>query len=199
MGDFLTWSGWVAGFIGLGSTLFFGFENRKLNRRMRSVDWSDVVVWSRALGKKVSKEFQPDMIYATDARGGMIAAIMQDSMNSLNVSLSGTTIWKDQYQTPPDLKLFEMIDDKKVAVGVLKIKASNDLQKVLIVDDLTVTGGNMERIKEIFVKKLGFAAENVKTCTLLASETSIANKRAPDYYHHSCASLDFDFPWGRVR
>lgn len=199
MSDFLTWSGWGAGLIGLASTVFFGIENRKLNRRMRSVDWSDVVVWSRALGKRISKEFQPDIIYSTDARGGMIAAIMQDSMNSLNVSLSGTTIWKDQYQTPPDLKLFEMIDDKKVSVGVLKIKSNNDLKKVLIVDDLTVTGGNIERLREIFVKKLGFSAENVKTCTLLASETSIASKRAPDYYHHSCSSLDFDFPWGRAR
>lgn len=188
------------GAVGIIATTYFGYENYRINRKLRSLDWKDVVLGARDLASEIRKEFKPDLIYAPDPRGGIVAFLIRDSLGSFVPVLAGATFWKSEFGSVPAWEGFIVAETNKVHLMVPKASVGGEESaKLLIVDDLAMSGDGLNEIISLFVREFGFDRANIKTCTLIASETAIKTGKAPDYFWRQAASYDFFFPWGRAR
>lgn len=99
----------------------------------------------------------------------------------------------------PDLAGYAPLETTKWHVLVPEtLKLFSD-KKLLIVDDLTMSGDAMLSLKQHMIGVFGFSDRNVMTCTLVTSETAVRTKKAPSFYWKAVEHHDFFFPWGKAR
>jgi len=73
--DLLTWAFGIVGLVGVAATIYYGHKSRMLERKLQGIeiDWKDLPNAANDLANAVARDFQPDMLFSPDVRGGIVA------------------------------------------------------------------------------------------------------------------------------
>lgn len=189
----------ILAMVGVAISIYFGWDNRRLNQKIHSLEWDDVVLSSKQIAKTISRTFRPDVIYAPDARGGIIATLIRDSLSQNIPVITGITLWKDDFTSAPTLTGYACLETTKWYILIPEALSCYALKNLLLVDDLTMTGDGLSRIRHYISNACGISAENIRACALVTSETAVKAKKAPEFYWKVAEHHDFFFPWGKAR
>lgn len=148
--------------------------------KAKLVPWEDIEKWCLDLKGQIIRSYRPEVIVGM-ARGGLVPA-----------RLLSDYLWiKDLFSVKTEHWGITATVD-----GAAKLSADRSLnvagRRVLVVDDITDTGGSMKLARE-FVESLNPA--EVKTATLLHIDSS---EFAPDFYAVNVPKDQwtwFIFPW----
>jgi hypoxanthine phosphoribosyltransferase len=191
----------VVSVLGVFGTFYFGVRSGRLAREKRRFTWGDVQNGAQEIARRVKAEFRPDAVYALSARGAVIvhltmAYIGEDVPIYVGIQEDSGA---GRFAHPP--QAHDIITTTKwnnyIPVSLLKDKGREHL-KLLIVDDLAVSGDSLLMIVQQFLKH-GFRRENIKTATLVCTANAIDTHKEPDYYSFAVPDARFYFPWGIAR
>lgn len=182
--------------IGLGVSVHYGRRSARLEKRLESFDWEEVLVGVTDLAGEV-KSFGVDLIYAMSMRGAIVSYFLTDVLPTSPPVIVGIQQWTDEAPLLEEVDGYEMVETVRSRVQIPDgLKALKD-RKLLIVDDLALSGDALVAVRERIVD-WGFERENTKTLTLVATNIAVRNGKAPDAYWQAVDRPGF-FPWGRAR
>ncbi len=184
--------------VGLWLTIVYGRRAARLKNQLRSLDWTDVTLGATDLARSLSKEFTPDVIFAGSIRGGVIAFFVAEALQLQIPIFIGITEWNDSSTLGGAFDGFDTVRTNKVHLHIPETLYKQTTLRLLIVDDLVVSGDALASIRQHCVEH-GFSNENIRTMTLVATEVAIQNRKAPDHYWRQTESHRFYFPWGEAR
>jgi hypoxanthine phosphoribosyltransferase len=199
--------GFVAGVFGVGFAIFTNRQsqqinqlNKKLELQLKTIGFEDIKNFSHFIIARLGN-WQPDVIYAPDLRGAFVAYMLSQEMRRSIPVLHGVIVAKSAVPLAslksdynPDHRYIEF-STKRYHVLMDNQLAKYSHKKVLIVDEIVITGEVMERLRQELLAK-GFAAENLKTCSIVACSVAAKNDQAPDLYWRQVENADIVFPWG---
>lgn len=139
--------------------------------------WSDVANISRKLALDISKKGRPDLVVGIPRGGCCVATIIAEMLRRNMITLCATRR-KNDIEVSDNPDLINSLDNK-----IIKNK------KILIIDEIVVTGKTIETIK---CELLRLGALSVETCVF-------ANRSNGDYtcdYQHIITNKNnIIFPW----
>ena len=139
--------------------------------------WSDVANISRKLAVDISKKGRPDLVVGIPRGGCCVATIIAEMLRRNMITLCATRR-KNDIEVSDNPDLINSLDNK-----IIKNK------KILIIDEIVVTGKTIETIKS---ELLRLGALSVETCVF-------ANRSNGDYtcdYQHIITNKNnIIFPW----
>ncbi len=148
--------------------------------KARFVSWAEIDNWCRTISSKLSESYIPEVIIGL-SRGGLVPArILSDTMFVKDIYAVKTEDWGIT-ATRDGSPTIQKTSDIKVAG-----------KKVLIVDDITDTGGSMKLAHE-FISSLN--PRELRTATMLHIGHSTF---VPDFLAESVSGQSwtwFIFPW----
>lgn len=185
--------------VGWGLAIYAFIDNRKLSRKVRSYDWNDVMLAANSLAKAV-KAYKPEVIYAPNPNGGILALQIRDIVDSKIPVITGATLWKEDFKTRPVWRGYHRCDTSKWHLQVPLALNKYAGQRLLIVDDYVLSGdGLRELVGCLKAEKFGFSENQIEACAMIVNETAFKTKKAPKYYWKRKEEQDFLFPWGPAR
>ena len=189
----------VIGLVGVILTVHFGRKSARLERERKSINWSDVQLAASDLAEKIRHSgFLPSLILAPGARGGIIAEALAQDLGGAIAVVVGITEWKESGLFEGDLSKYECFETNKWKVCIPKCVFDNLDTRILVVDDLTMSGGAMQKIRSMLEEK-GVAEDKIRTATIVTTTVAIQNHMAPDFYWKETDSPSFFFPWGKAK
>jgi hypoxanthine phosphoribosyltransferase len=175
--------------------------NKKLELQLKTIGFDDIKNFSEYVIAKIGN-WHPDVIYAPDLRGAFVAFILSQEMRRSIPVLHGVIVTKSAVPVDtlksdynPDNRYLEFSTKKYHVLMDSQLTKYKD-KKVLIVDEIVITGEVMERIRQELLAR-GFTDENVKTCSVVACSVAAKNDQAPDLNWRQVENADIVFPWGR--
>ena len=186
----------VVGILGLIGTLYFGIKSRRLTEKIRKFDWIDIEAGVKYLNRRVARKFQPDIIVTTSAGSASIVANLFIANTEKFIPFYSGISKKidDEFTHEPKCKQFYMTSRWKTYIPDEVFQHKN--ARVLILDDVTLSGDTLARLIELLVKN-GVKRENIFSASLFATDMSITGNRAPDVYWYRISDTHFYFPWGK--
>lgn len=183
--------------------IYFGLQSKYLFKEIRRISWDELRLAARELRKKIEKEFHPDLIFVPCKRGATIVNLMYDveenvqlfvgnRLDKRRTQFSLPKNWRQQWAIVETGKYKHLIP--RYLLNLLK---ENKNRKILIIDDFTMTGDSIEKIKELMEKEK-IPSDNIKTAAIVATYVSYEGKGLPDFYWLITAYKVFYFPWGKA-
>lgn len=197
--DLLNVLSFTVGVFGVGLSIYFGREAKRLAVKIKSIAWEDIVLAASDLASEITRNFDPDIIYAPDCRGGIIGMQIRQGMRHEILLITGVTLWKENISSAPELPGYSTKETTKWFVITPDVLSSFSGKKILVVDDFAMSGDALVSIKNNLVEDLGFKKENVKTCAVIVSETAKRSNKYPDFSWKTVEHHDFFFPWGNAK
>lgn len=195
----MIWVSIVLGFLtllGVVGTFHFGMKARSLHREIRRFHWEDIEQGAPQLLKRTLKNFRADAVITMSGPGAIVANL---AVRGLGRELPVLTIQARHPKSP----------DFNIDLGdVVEVKTSRWIyyvpefflryvdQRLIIMDDCTVTGDTLRQIVKIFVDR-GFDRKNIRTCVLVTTQLALDANQAPDMYGYLVSDSNFYMPWGR--
>jgi len=183
---------------GVGSifiTIYYQIKNKQLNKK--KITWEELQDFTNSLRKKINTGYKPDIYFSPCRRGATIANLMflADENIPLFVGIREDNRGKN---TAFAFKHEGFVISKTEKYNHYIPKGLLDQKKfkLLIIDDFADTGDSLKTIVDFLVDN-GFEKENIKTATVVCSETAHRARKAPDYFSTIMPS-DFRFPWGEA-
>ncbi|MCY0868913.1 MAG: phosphoribosyltransferase [Desulfurococcus sp.] len=152
--------------------------------KVRLVEWSDIVDWSRKLAEKIRESsFKPDLIVAVSRGGFVPARLVCDFLGVENLASIQSQHWTEAAKA----------SEKAIIKYPYKIDASG--LRVLVVDDIVDTGDTLKLARDYILEN--WNPLEVKTAAL--QWISTVAKFKPDYYYLEVREWAwFQYPWTRV-
>lgn len=185
--------------VSLGATVYFGIEARRIRRKIKTLEWDDIIIAVRDISRSIKADAEPDVIYSPDQRGGIISYLMKYSLDAEIPIITGVTLWKDDFPEPPDWPHYVVTETSKWWILVPNILTKFKNNKIMIVDDFAMSGDALIKIKTILSAQFLFPHNNIKTCAIIVTDIAKKAHKDPSYYWKVVESTDFFFPWGRAR
>ena len=182
--------------IGFGLAIWQAIRAEQLNRRQRDLDWPRFRSAVSDLARSIERSgFLPDFIMALSDRGAMVGHLVaRELRNQVPIVTLG---YLDSTEKTLDIPGFTAFRGTKATVYVPEKLENMSSLKVLLLDDFTMSGDGLGRIKERLLE-VGFEPGNIVSGTVVATKIAIANKKGPDHYARETRDFDFYFPWGRA-
>lgn len=193
---FFTWSGWIIGLLGTAISIYQWIRAEQHKRRLQTVEWGEIHAATAYLARKLRADGVPAVFLATDARGGILARLVEERFHSGAPILIGFCNSREDNESGESVAGFSKIDTPKWSYFVPEKVLEFKERLIVLVDDATFTGQSLVAIKDWLVRN---GASNVRSCTLLASEVSIKQRLSADYFWSPTALTEIVFPWGRMR
>jgi hypoxanthine phosphoribosyltransferase len=166
--------------------------------KRKRITWAELPKRSRSLRDDFEGDFSPDLIITPGLRGGTILNLMY-GVKENKLTYTGfreDTRWSNQLDSRPrGYMLLNETSDYRHYLPEGVTEEPTD-QKILILDDYAKTGESLRKFRKSLIE-LGFDSENIKTASIVCSETVTKGGEPPDYYSLSMPS-GFDFPWGEA-
>lgn len=190
----------IAGVVG---TLCFGtaslVQARKISRlefqRVRFF-WADLETAAREIAAAIRKTgYQPDLIFSPSPRAATVAYLVMYQIGPelpLYIGIIESTSGPSLRCEPIN---HTMIDTIKWHVYIPDAIVGHNDKKLLIIDDLTMTGTTLGAMVKYF-KEMGFS--DIKTAAPVVTTGAVKGRTAPDYYWREIDQPDFYFPWGKA-
>jgi hypoxanthine phosphoribosyltransferase len=200
------WVGIIGGLIALAALIYSVFTNfqskeiRELNktleRRAKSIDLEDIRNFCDDIADKM-EGWTPDVIYCPDLRGAFVAYLFARQKHYYVPILIGYIFSKAKpvIDVQPNSRFKPLHTPAYhilVDIGVYEYRG----QKVLVIDELAITGEAIHEIKRDLVDN-GFQPEAIKSCVIVACSAAETSGRRPDYVWRMVERSDITFPWGR--
>lgn len=187
------------GLISLGFTVYYGLINRQLSFKIKSLDWGDLLIASKAISKWIKKEVNsPDILFSPDSRGGVISKIIAESLNNDPIIITGIVLPKGHSDTETLSDSHEIIETSKWSIFLPKILKTYNKSSIVFIDDFVMSGDSLQKIKLCFSEKFGFDDKKFKACSLVCTTVAKEVRKSPDFYWKEISDNDFLFPWGRA-
>lgn len=152
-------------------------------RRIRHYSFLDLMRLCDGLRDQV-REFDPDVFFAFDSRGGLWAEMFFDYLTHRVPVIVGYRL----RNTGPRKSDLAFKDSTRLGTGRWDlyvppaIAALPRTAKILFVDDYSATGDTCVTLKRHLVDTLGFPKSNVKTLTLVTAPDAQSKGQLPDIY-----------------
>ncbi|MDQ6946083.1 MAG: phosphoribosyltransferase domain-containing protein [Actinomycetota bacterium] len=189
--------GVLFGVVGISVGVYFGLENRRLNKGLRTFDWPQIESGVRYLSTLIEQEYQPDLIVCSSAGSvGVVANLyvtytprfvplyMGVSRSKVGSAFTSSPLFPKRYETN---RWETFLPDGLAATGA---------RKVLILEDVVLSGETMREIVSLLIEE-GFTREQIKTAALFGTSFGANQGQAPDFYWRELPDTDFYLPWGR--
>lgn len=179
-------------------TVYFGVQSKRLFREKRRFSWEDMQTGSRELARTIRRDFMPEIIYTLSPRGAIIVYLSISEMGDHIPVYVGIQedIRNNPFSSPP--QDHEVVSTSKWNNYIPTSLFKESDKKLLILDDFAMSGDSLTNLVKFFVKK-GFSNDNVKTATLVCTNTAIDGRKAPNYYWFPIPDAQFYFPWGKAK
>jgi len=187
----------LVGLVGLGGTVYFGLEARKLQKRLRRFEWSDVEVGVKQLVRKVKGQLDPDIILTISALGAIVAGLFIVHRPELTPLYSGITLKKADERLASFQVDHHILVTSKWKIAIPEAFLRQKGKKVLVFDDAVVTGDAMSNVLNLLIER-GFTRANLVTAALIATDAAIRSEKGPDAYWLKVDNSDLYFPWGNI-
>lgn len=183
----------VLGAAGVIAALYFGFDNRKIRTRINRFTWHDIDSGVKHLAKEVESSFEPDIIVCSSAGSVGIVANLYLTYTKRFVPLYvGVSKAKDAaFTSPPVFSSAYKTDKWETFLPDLSTVAA---ERVLILEDVVITGSTMRRIADLLAKS-GFQADQIKTAALFVTDVARQQDAEPDFSWKFVGSSLFELPW----
>ncbi len=195
-------AGFILGVGGIILSFYFQHENKKLQKELKRITWSDLVIAAREFRIKINKVFKPDIIFSPCRRGATIANLFIGVNENifLFVGVREDIRDGDKFKCIPE-KLnehWDTIGTNKYKQYIPKQLLENKQAKLLILDDFAMSGDSLLAITDYLIKN-GFDRSNIKTATIVCTDAAFDAKKMPDFFWLKSPHTDFYFPWGKAR
>ena len=185
----------LIGIAGLGLSIYFGIEARRLSEQVRRFTWRDIEIGIKYLHSRVFEVFRPDLILCSSTGSvGIIANLFltyTDKFIPLYVGVSRKI--DSKFTSEPVYKAF--YETSRWITYVPEEVFEYKDKKILIIEDVALSGETLSKMVDLLVQK-GIKRKNILTVTLFVTEMAITAKRAPDIYWIKLTNSLFYFPWG---
>lgn len=189
----------LIGAAGVGTSIYYGKKSIFLENSRVSIDFEDLTVASSDIANYLKgKKYKPDIIYTPGAKSALLAELLSQKFTHEPLVIVGSLEWKDTGLNEIDIGQSKFFESSKWKIILPEILFSNTDRKILVVDDIAMSGEGLSAIVNI-LKTNGFSKENIQTSTLVCTSVAIASKKSPDYYWRKTDGTTFYFPWGKTR
>jgi len=189
----------LIGAAGVGASVYYGKKSSALQRAKISLDFEDLSAATADIADFIKRnKFQPDIIYTPGAKSAILAELLSQKFTHEPLVIVGSLEWKDSGLCELNQGQSSIIESNKWRIFIPDHLIQNSDKKLLIVDDITMSGDGLNEIISTLTKA-GFEKANIKSSTLVCTSVAIASKKAPDYYWKKTEGTIFYFPWGKTR
>ncbi len=182
------------GLVGLTAAIYFGLDNRKVRSRISRFTWYDVESGVKHLAKEIESGFKPDIIVCSSAGSVGIVSNLYLTYTKRFVPLyMGVSKAKAAAftSTPAFDRAYETDKWETFLPDLTTVAA----ERVLILEDVVITGSTMNRIKEILISA-GFQDDQIRTAALFVTNVARQQNADPDYSWKFVGDSLFELPWG---
>lgn len=186
-------TGWLFSLL----SLILYLKERKKNK---TILWRDIPVATNSMVEKMKKEFNPDIIFIPNEKGGILVNYLKKSLSNYIVCIFGVGIPKKRADLNKVLFIkddFYSFSTSKWYAYIPKCIEDYKDKKILILDDFAMSGDFLFSLKEILIDDLGFLKNNIRTMCLATTLTAKGNSKAPDYYWKIFDTTKVYLPWGK--
>jgi hypoxanthine phosphoribosyltransferase len=196
MENIITWSGWFFGFIGVITSIYFGFKSEIQKRRLQSVYWNEIHSATHYIARKIKKKGVPSAFIATDSRGGIISRLIEERFHIDAPIYTGYCIPLKEAGNKNKIDGFSQIETAKWFYYIPNKILEHKNTMIVLVEDAVFTGQTLSIIKNFLIE---MGCKNVITCSILTSELSVKQHTNSDLFWKITDLTEITFPWGRVR
>ncbi len=177
--------------------VYYGRENRKLQRERISFTWDELYTGARDLAKKVRGGFVPEIVLAISVRGATVAGIV---VLEFDIGLPLFTCIQDDLNARFSFQPFDhtLIQTRKWSIYIPNALRAHADKRILIVDDFAMSGDLLDAVRRQIIE-FGFREQSIKAATLVCATDAIGGHKAPEFYWHETPTHRFYFPWGQAR
>jgi hypothetical protein len=195
--DILQTIGFLLGISGVGASIYFGIENRRLSRLQNRFAWPDIERACRRIGTTMRTR-TPDLIVCFQGPSAVIAnltiAIRDIQVPIIIISLRSRGLPRP-YDTE-SLDDVEVLTSSKWVLSVPKQLFLFHAKSICIVEDAIVTGDSLGLLKDALLSK-GFDAKKIWTTTVVCTDIARESNKSADEAYFFVNSSTFYFPWGK--
>lgn len=188
------------GIIGILLSAVSLFLFLKEKKKSVTIEWKEIPIAINSLSELMKKEFIPDIILVPSEKGGVIVSFLKKTLPTYTNCIFGigTPIKRVNSNFAEfNSKDFYSLSTHKwntyIPTFIVKYKS----KKILIVDDIAMTGDFLYELKKLLIEQVGFDENNIKTMCLATTEIAIGNNKAPNYYWKKFDTSNVYLPWGK--
>lgn len=173
----------------------------KIAKKSKTIGWSQFQIAVKEFTKKIKKkDFDPDLIITPGQKGGIIAQLIVDELELTVPICTGFLLPVNSpiYKEKSLNENYFVIKTSKWYVFLPKFIEYTKEQKILIVDDLVMSGDFLHDLTNMLVK-LGYCEENIVSYSIATTDVAIMANKAPKYYWRKVEASDSYFPWGKAK
>lgn len=182
--------------LGFGLAIWQAMRAEQLNRRQRDLDWPRFRNAASDLARSIDRSgFMPDFILSISDRGAIVGNLVARELRRQIPII--TVGYLDQTEAFPIPGFLTLHGTKATTFLPEGLKDLRD-KRVLLLDDFVMSGDGMQRVKSQLLE-YGFAADCIRSGSVVATKISTANSKGPDFFAREARDIDFFFPWGRAK
>ncbi|MDB0034772.1 phosphoribosyltransferase family protein [bacterium] len=179
--------------------VYYGFQAKKLKKSKVSLDFEDISSACTDIADFLKgKKFQPDIVYTPGAKTGILAECISQKFTQTPLVAVGILVWNGTELSSYEIGDLDPISNHKWKIFIPSIVKINNIKKILIVDDISMSGDGLKAIVRCLIS-CGFNKENIKTATVVSSYVAKSSGKSPDYCWLETESGHFYFPWGKTK
>lgn len=196
--DFLSWFFGGTTVVGLLSTIYYGRKSNQLEIARKKIEWADMQSCASDMGSEIKKSFLPEVIYAPNLRAATFANLLSDELDRPIPVFVGIVSSKAGRRAIPALQTCIAIETSKLFVLIPDSLLQFKDQSLLIVDDFSMSGDTLEKLKQMLIAN-GFVAEKIKTACMATTRVAVHSHKGPDFFWMQTPDDNFYFPWGKAK
>lgn len=178
-------------------SLFLYLKEKKKNV---TIEWREIPIATNKLSELMKKDFIPDIILVPNEKGGVIVNFLKKALPTYTNCIFGVgtpTKCVNSNSVKFDSMDFYSFSTHKWNTCIPKYIENYKDKKLLIVDDIAMTGDFLYELKKLLIEQVGFDEKSIKTMCLATTEIAISNKKAPNYYWKKFDTSNVYLPWGK--
>jgi hypoxanthine phosphoribosyltransferase len=185
--------------ISLVITIYYGKKAAILELQKKKLEWPDIQTSANYIGNKIKKDrFTPEIIFTPGLRAASFVWLLEEEFHNTNIpAFIGICSMKNDSIDSSIVTNYQKLETNKWEVLIPKDMLTLNTKKILVVDDLAMSGDFMLAFKKLLIDN-GFQQKNIKTATIVVTKVAKANNKCPDYFWMEANDDGFYFPWGKA-
>jgi hypoxanthine phosphoribosyltransferase len=170
--------------------------NERLSLQLKTITMDDVQIFSQDVVRFL-KGWKPDVIYCPDLRAGFVGFFLAREIGIQVPILTGYIFSKDKPVVDCNVdNYYEVMETPRYHIMIERYIFKYIGKKILIVDEIAVTGEAIHAIKQL-LNKNGAPEGSILSCVVVASVAADKSGRKPNFVWRLVENPEVIFPWGR--
>lgn len=207
----LTIVGIILTAFGIIFNIYTFIHEYKMEKERRSITWADINTAANNLAKEIKRNHKPDVIYIPNIKSGILIQFIKDYFDGYIPIIVGQAIQKNSVKHPrlieeekkrieklekqiKDIDNYWKVDTSKWSAYVPKSLLKYKNEKILILDNLVLTGDFLKSITSVLKCN---NIKNIEAACIGTTKSAIEDNTAPKFYWRSLPDGDIYMPWGK--